>query len=139
MSIEENKAVMRRIVEEILNKGNMAVVDEVIATNYVLHGPFGEYKGPEGFKQGVTMFRNAFPDFNVTIEDMVAEGDMVALRLTMRGTFKGEMMGISPTDKQLNMTEAIFIRFAGGKEVEARSYADSLTMYQQLGIPIPGQ
>ncbi|MBA7559052.1 MAG: ester cyclase [Dehalococcoidia bacterium] len=138
MSAEENKAVLRRVAEEIFNKGDLAVVDEVIASNYVYHGSGGqEYKSPEGFKQIVTMFRNAFPDLHMTVEDMVAEGDKVAHRLTIRGTHKGELMGIAPTGKQVTISAVTISRFAGGKEAEAWSNLDQLGMYQQLGVAPP--
>ena len=138
MSTEKNKAIMRRIVEEAFNKGNLAVVDECTAAGYVLHTT-PETKGPEGFKQMVTMLRTAFPDMHQTIEDMVAEGDKVAHSVTWRGTFKGEYMGIAPTGKKFTVALAGFTRFAGGKQVEGWIYADALTFYQQLGIPIPAQ
>ena len=138
MSTEENKAILRRNCEEAFNKGNLAVADETIAPNYVYHGPGGmEYKGPEGFKQFVTMFRTAFPDFHLTVEDMVAEGDKVAHRLTTRGTHKGELMGIAATGKQVTTTAITISRFAGGKEVEAWSSLDMLGVMQQLGVAPP--
>ena len=136
MSTEENKAMIRR-VGEVFNQGDLAVVDEVMAADYVHHGPFGEFKGPEGFKQMVTMFRTAFPDLNMTIEDMVAEGDKVASRLTLRGTHKGEYMGIAATGKQVTVTEIVISRFAGGKEVEAWGSPDLMGMMQQLGVVPP--
>lgn len=138
MSTEENKVKVRRIIEEAWNKGDLAVVDEVIANNYVFRVPAGEeFKGPEGLKQAVTMYRTAFPDIHITIDDMIAEGDKVAGRFTWRGTFKGEIMGIAPTGKQIAMTGAVFIRFVGGKEVEALEFADQLSMFQQLGVAPP--
>lgn len=137
MSTEENKAMVRSVVEEILNKGNLAVADEIMASNYVYHYPLFEVKGPEGFKQLIGTMRTAFPDINATIEDLIAEGDMVAVRFTIQGTFKGEMMGIAPTGKHLTFSEAVFIRFENGKEVEATPYADMLSFYQQLGISPP--
>jgi len=138
MSTEENKAASRRIIEEAWNKGNLAVVDELIASNYVVRG-FGEaeFKGPEGFKQLTTMFRTAFPNLHVAIDDMVAEGDWVAVRYTRTGTHKGDLMGIAPTGKQVTMTGAVFARFEGGKQVEALGFADSLVMYQQMGVKPP--
>jgi predicted ester cyclase len=137
---ENNKAILRhQHVEELFNKGNLAIADEIISLEYVFHGPMGEMKGPEGIKQIVTAWRTTFPDGHYTIDDMVAEGDKVAVRYTMTGTFKGEYMGIAPTGKKANLTSAIFYRFKGGKEVEATSFSDSLIMYQQLGIPIPQQ
>lgn len=138
MSAEENKAVLRRVAEEIFNKGDLAVADELIASNYVYHGSGGqEYKGPEGFKRIATMFRTACPDLHMTVEDMVAEGDKVAHRLTIRGTHKGELMGIAPTGKQLTISAVTISRFAGGKEAEAWSNLDMLGMYQQLGVAPP--
>lgn len=140
MSVEENKAISRRIFEEAFNKGNLAVADEHIATNYVYHGPVGmEYKGTEGLKQLATMYRTAFPDLHITIDDVVAEGDKVVTRFTLRGTFKGEMMGMAPTGKQVTITGAVFSHFVSGKEVEAFPFIDMLDMYQQLGVNIPGQ
>jgi len=135
MSTEESKAVMRRIIDEIWNKGDLTTVDEHIAANWVFYGPGGrEVKGQEGFKQIVAMLRNAFPDLHMTIEDMIAEGDMVAVRYMMRGTFKGELMGMAPTGNQFTMTSALFIRFEDGKEVEVREIYDQLTVFQQLGV-----
>src|SRR3989304_7095184 len=94
MSVEMNKTVMRRVFEEVLSKGNLAIIPEFIAPNYIFRSPLGiEVKGPEGFKQNVTMYRTAFPDIRATITDVFAEGDKVAVRYTMTGTFKGEMMG----------------------------------------------
>ena len=137
MSVEENKAVIRRVTEEILNKGDMSLVPELIAPDYVYHSRFGEFKGPEGFKQFVKMMNNAFPDIHYTIDDMVAEGDKLAARITFRGTFKGKFGDIEPTGKQFNMTIAFFFRLAGGKEVDSLPYIDMLTWYRQLGITPP--
>jgi len=137
MSAEENKAVIRRLIEEAFNKGNMAVVDECTAADFVHHGAALELKGPELIKQLVTILRTAFPDLHFTIDDIVAEGDMVAHRFTYRGTFKGEMSGIAPTGKQFTQTAAAFTRFVGGKQAEAWQYGDSLSFYQQLGVTPP--
>lgn len=138
---EENKAILRhKHVEELFNKGNSAVADEIISPDYVYHGAAGETKGPEGVKQMVTTLRTAFPDVHFTIDDMVAEGDNVAVRYTWTGTHRGEYMGISPTGKQMSVTMAGFYRFAGGKELDVVTYVDMLNFYQQLGVvPTPGQ
>ena len=138
MSTEENKAIIRRIYEEVFNQGNLAVADELIATNYVSHVPGGqEYKGPEGFKQFITQTRTAFPDLHMTVEHIIAEGDKVAHCGKLQGTFKGETMGIAPTGKQVAMTVTTISRFAGGKEVEAWMNYDQLSMYQQMGVAPP--
>jgi steroid delta-isomerase-like uncharacterized protein len=140
MSTSKNKDILRqRHVEELFNKGNLAVADKIISAEYVFHGPTGELKGPEGIKQIVTGWRTAFPDGHFTIDDMVAEGDKVAVRYTWTGTFKGEYMGMAPTGKKVKMTGAYFYRFKGGKEVEATPFYDTLTFYQQLGVPVPQQ
>ena len=135
MSIEEeNKATARRIIEEVWNKGNVAVAGELMTTSNVFHGPIGmEFKGLESLKSTVTMYRTAFPDVHMTIEDMVAEGDKVAYRYTMRGTHKGELMGIAPTGKQVTFTVIVISRFEGGKEAEVWASEDLLGMMQQLG------
>ena len=138
MSVEENKAVIRRHVEEVFNRGDLSVADEIISADYVFRGAFAEYTGPEGFKQLVTTTRTAFPDIHYVIDDMVGEGDILAVRYTATGTFKGELAGISPTNKRFTRSEAIFYRFKDGKEAEAIPFSDMLTLYQQLGISPPG-
>ena len=142
MSTEGNKAILRRGYEEIHNKGNLAAIDELVASDYVEHSPGapGLPPGLEGVKQTFTMFRTAFPDFHVTVEDMVAEGDKVVARLTMSGTHKGEFAGIGPTGKQITVAVIDIMRFVGGKAVEHWNIVDNLEIMQQLGVvPPPGQ
>jgi steroid delta-isomerase-like uncharacterized protein len=132
---DKNKAILRRIFEEAFNKGNLEIVDEVIADSWVYHGAEGmEMKGRDGFKQFVTMYRTAFPDFNMTVDDLVAEGDKVATVGTVKGTFKGPMMGIAPTGKQITGKVMAVSRFKDGKEVEVMEVYDRLAMFQQLGV-----
>ncbi len=141
MSIEENKALMRRAYEEIHSKGNLAVVDELIAADLIEHSPFvpGQSPGRQGALEVFTMIRAAFPDLRVTVEDMVGEGDKVVARVTMRGTHKGEFMGIAPTGKQITVGVIEILRISGGKMVEHWNVVDSLGMMQQLGaVPPPG-
>jgi steroid delta-isomerase-like uncharacterized protein len=137
MSVEQNKATLLNKHLEMFNEGNLSIADEIISPNYVYQSPAGELKGPEGMKQMVQTFRTAFPDGTFTIDDMVGEGDQVAVRYTLTGTLKGEYYGIPPTGKQVNITAGFFYKFENGKEVEALSFMDSLSFYQQLGIPIP--
>jgi predicted ester cyclase len=141
MSTEQNKATIRRAYEEVLNKGNVAILNELMAPNYVSHGPGGlDVKGPEGFGQYVTMMRTAFPDIRVTLENMVAEGDYVAHRFTLTGTHRGDWLSIPPTGKRVTVTGNVLSRFAAGKEVEAWEELDMLSFMQQLGaIPPMGQ
>jgi len=141
MSTEKNKAIVRRIAEEIWHKGNLAAVDEIFATNFVGHIPgMPDISGSEGVKQFVTGYRNAFPDIHWAIADEIAEGDKVVTRYTVSGTHQGDFMGISPTGKKVIYTALSINRFASGKIVEFWGIADALGLMQQLGvIPPPGQ
>ena len=138
MSVEHNKATVHRVIEEVWNKANMSVLPELIAPSYVFHSPFGEFKGPEGLSQFVATTRSAFPDINMKVDDIVAEGDKVAARLTWSGTFTGKFGDIEPTGKPVSMTAAYFFRFENGKEVEASPFSDMLSLYQQMGVKSPG-
>ena len=139
MSIEEeNKAKQRRIFEEGLNKGDMAVVDELIDINYVSESPQGLVKGTEAMKQGFANLRTAFPDITFMVEDMIAEEDKVVSRITCKGTQNGEFMGIAPTGNKMNINGIIITRWVDGKEVEAWEVIDMLGMMQQLEA-IPSQ
>jgi predicted ester cyclase len=139
MGTEENKEIVRRFAEEVLQKHNLSVIDEIISEDYVLHGPSGqEIKGPEGFKQLAAIALKGFSDGRYTIDGMLAEGDTVAVRYTRTGTHDGEYHGIAPTGKQIKVPVAFFYRLANGKIVEAVGYSDSLILMQQLGIKPPG-
>ncbi len=135
MSVEENKAAVHRL-NEAVDKGDWSVLPELFASEYVFHTT-PELKGPEGVEQQMSSMRDAFPDYHEKIEYMVAEGDLVAVFYTLTGTFKGEMAGIAPTGKQVNVPAAVLARFENGKQVEAWPYMDSLEWYRQMGIPIP--
>jgi steroid delta-isomerase-like uncharacterized protein len=141
MATEENKSTFRRYVEEVSNKGNLNVVDEIF-DRYVSYQPDGrtEERGPEDVKRFIGEFRQAFPDFHTTIEDQIAEGDMVVTRWTARGTHQGEFRGIAPTGNRITVTGIGIFRFSEeGKVVESWDNFDQLGMLQQLGaIPQPG-
>jgi steroid delta-isomerase-like uncharacterized protein len=138
MSVEENKADTRRAVDEFWNKGNMELLNEFWATNYIHHDPgTPEVNDLEGFKQWVITTRTGFPDLKVTIEDIIAEGDKVVTRWTFRGTHKGELGGIPPTGKQVTMTGITIDRIADGKTVESWWNSDGLGFLQQLGVIPP--
>jgi steroid delta-isomerase-like uncharacterized protein len=138
---EQNKTIVRRYWEEVWNKGNLVVVDELVASDFDGHPlpsdpDFG--RGSAGQKQLVGMYRTAFPDVRMAIEDMTAEGDRVVLRWTARGTNTGEMMGMPATGKPVRVTGIIINRLAAGKMVEGWGNFDALGMMQQLGvIPTP--
>jgi steroid delta-isomerase-like uncharacterized protein len=141
MSTGENKAIARRILEELFAGGNLAVADEVIAADLANHNLFpGEAPGREGVKQVVALFHTAFPDIRFTVEDLIAEGDRVVDRWIARGTHRGEFMGLPPTGQQVTLTGIDIMRVAGGKVVEIWHNEDALGLMQQLGaIPAPGQ
>jgi steroid delta-isomerase-like uncharacterized protein len=117
---EENKALPRRLLEEVWNKGNLNIIDELAAPDFVDHEPASpeEAHGPEGVRQFVEMYRSAFPDVQLTVDDQVAEGDMVVTRWTARDTHQGELMGIPPSGNRVEVTGISIDRFEGGKMVE---------------------
>jgi steroid delta-isomerase-like uncharacterized protein len=134
VSIEEIKAVFRRLIEETFNHGNLAVADDLLATDFVDHAaPSGRPNGIEGFKAAVTGFRHAIPDLVVTVTAEIGEGDRGAARLTMRGTQVEEFFGIPATGKSVTMSGIHIVRFAGGKIAEAWGIDDNLGFFQQLG------
>jgi steroid delta-isomerase-like uncharacterized protein len=135
MSAEENKALVRRTIEEVVNKGNLDVVDELFADEYVYRSPgTPDLRGPDGFKQLINGYRTAFPDLHMTVTELIAEGDTVACSWTATGTHRGDLMGIPPTGKQVSVTGMIISRFAGGKCVADHEIFDALGMMQQLGV-----
>jgi steroid delta-isomerase-like uncharacterized protein len=134
MSTEENKALARRLFEDGINQRNLAVLDELCIPDFVLHNVALTLQGLEPVKQFLSMYLTAFPDVQLTIEDMIAEGDTVVFRHTFRGTHKGDLMGIPPTGKQVNVTGIDIFRTAGGKIVEQWTNADELGAMQQLGV-----
>lgn len=135
---EHNKMLVRRAIDEVYNQGNLAVLDELVASDFVIHSPSAEIHGPAGAKQYVAMLRAAFPDIHFAIEDQIAEGDRVSTRWTARGTHTGEFQGIPPTGKQVRMAAIDIDRIANGRVVECWTNSDDLGLLQQLGIvPTP--
>ena len=135
MSTEENKARFRRYVEEAWNKGNVDIMDELMAAHYARHMAISAPPlTREGQKQRILGFRRAFPDLRLTIEDMVAEGEKVSIRITLRGTHQGEFMRVPPTGKQIAVGVVDVARFEDGKVVEQWGQSDLLGLLQQLGV-----
>src|SRR3954449_6818754 len=139
MSAEGNKALVRRFVEEFWNDGNMSAADELIASDAKIHMPTGEVVGVDGLKGFADAFRGSFPDWHSTFEELIAEGDRVAERWTGRGTHRGELMGIPPTGKRVEVPGSVFYRIAGGKIVEFRGQLDMTGLMQQLDVVSPPQ
>ena len=140
MSTEDNKAIFR-CWHEVISQNQLDRVGEFIAPDAVDHAaPPGFPSGPEGAKQILTMYHTAFPDLQIQIEDVIAEGDKVVGLITARATHPGEFMGIAPTGKPVTINAIDVVRIAGGKMVEHWSQADLIGVLQQLGaVPAPGQ
>jgi predicted ester cyclase len=134
MSTDQNKALYRRFIQEVFNEGHLEVVDELLSASYVDHDtPPGMPRGAEGLKRIVSMFRSAFPDLKITIEDLIAEGDKICARTTMRGTHLGALFGIAPTGKTVAVSGLIMDRFAGGRLAESWVRNDVMGLMNQLG------
>ncbi len=141
MSAEENKDIVRRFWG-VWEEGNIDLVDELLAPDYVNRTPAtpDQPTGPEGVKGVVSMFRSGMPDLRVVIEDMIADGDKVAVRYTLEGTHEGELFGVPPTGQRLSIKSIAIERVSDGKIREHWRVTDSLDMMQQLGvIPSPEQ
>jgi steroid delta-isomerase-like uncharacterized protein len=138
MSTPENKAIIRRFFEEGLSTGDMALLDEIVAQDFTLHGaPPGLPSGREDFKLLVGMFRSAFPDYRDSIEDLVAEGDKVVVRWTFRGTHTGDFQGIPATGKHVKTTGISIFRVHDGKIKDDWTIIDMVGLLQQLGaVPL---
>jgi predicted ester cyclase len=133
MTSEQNKVIVRRAFEEPW-KGNLDVIDELIATQYIGHDPANPepLRGPAGVKEFISTYRAAFPDARITVEQQLAEGDLVATRWTGRGTHEGELMGISPTGKRVTVSGLTISRLEGDKIVEEFQNWDTFGRMQQL-------
>ena len=138
MSTEENRALIRRFLEEVFNQRNVAAVDQYMAGDYVDHVlPPGVPPTREGFKQFIGPFLEAFPDFRYTVDDLIAEGDRVVARLTAQGTQQGAFMGVPATGKRATWSEIHIGRVANGQIAEHWGEIDNLGMLQQLGVIPP--
>ena len=140
MSVDENKAVVRRFLEELVGRGNLALIDELLAPTFTVYHPAAP--GPmdrEGFRQLLPAYRSGFPDLSLTVEDLMAEGDLVAARFRFSGTHHGEFMGIPPSGKHFEATGIGWYLVVDGKIVEDRVNEDTFGMLRQLGaISQPG-
>ena len=134
-SSESGRIIARRFTEDLWDRGEMAVADEIIAPDFFDHDPVpGQGPGLDGYKGMVGAFRAAFPDLRVKNEDVIAEGDKVVARWSARGTNSGALMNIPPTGKQVTLKGVDILRIEGGKIVERWGEFDALGMLQQLGV-----
>lgn len=141
MTTEQNRTIARRYMEELWNQGKLDVAGELVTGNYAVYDPGtpGRQGGVEGEQQAVSLYRSAFPDLHFTVEDIVVEGDRVALRWSSSGTHLGELMGIPPTGRQAGPTGMSIFRVVDGRIAENWHNWDTLGLLQQLGvIPTPG-
>ena len=132
---EANIDLVRRAFEEVANKGDLAVVDDIIAPDFVRHDLGGgpDLVGPEGVRRLMAAQRAAFPDLQLTIEELIVQGDMAVARYTGRGTHQGPFLGVAPTGKQVTWAGVNLYRIAGGKLAETWQLADMLGIMRQIG------
>ena len=137
---EANKHVIKRLFEELWNQGNLSVADQLFTPNYTHHDPatpdFG--RGPESERKRANLYRGAFPDVRLTIENIISEGDTVMARWSCHATHKGELGGIPATGKRIDLTGISVVRLSAGKIAEGWVQWDALGMMQQLGV-VPAQ
>jgi steroid delta-isomerase-like uncharacterized protein len=132
----ENKAIVRRLYEEVWNKRRVELVDELMSPSHAMHDNHlpDSGVGPEAYKRNVARYVTGFPDLRFTVEDMVAENDKVAVGWTISGTHKGEFRGISPTGRKVSVEGITINQIAGGKIMDSYVSWDALGLMQQLGV-----
>jgi steroid delta-isomerase-like uncharacterized protein len=137
---DANKKVMQRFYDEVVNGGNLDLIDELLTDDFVEHEAFPEITPDRaGVKQFFGLFRQAFPDGTFTVEDMVAEGDRVVARVTIRGTQHGEFMGVPPLGKEIEVQAIDIVQFRDGVATAHWGISDTAGMLMQLGaLPAPG-
>ena len=137
MSLDENKMLLRRIPEEIWSEGDMAAADDILSPDFVNHNPaFDHPSNRDGYKQTVAQFRTAFPDFSMSVEDILAEGDKASLRFRARGTHLGPFGAFAPSGRSVEFTGTGTARVRDGQIVELWVNGDLLGLMQQLGAAI---
>ena len=137
-SPEANKRLVRRYPEEVASEGNVSLIDELCTTSVVDHSPLGEVHGREDLKAQIETLRDAFGDFTATVEDVVADGDTVAMRVTLRGTHRGEFMDIEATGTSFEVGNTVFTRVDDGQIAERWVQPDVYGLLQQLGaVEVP--
>ncbi|MGD8766107.1 MAG: ester cyclase [Desulfobacteraceae bacterium] len=138
MSTEINKTIIHRLILEVWSQGDMALLAEIVAPDFLDHTTTGDVSGSENFKNLVVAFRTAFPDIKLSINDMIAEGDKVMARWAALGTHKGEFLGNAASDNHISITGVHIYRLTNEKLVERWGNWDQLGLMQQIGIiPTP--
>jgi len=135
VATQENENVVRRFFEVVFNQGNSAAVNDLVASDFVDHNPFpGQAPNREGLAQFVNMFHTPLPDLKVEIQDMIAQGDKVAVRWQARATHKGTFLQIPSTGKQVTISGLDIMRIADGKIVEHWGFQDQLGFVKEIGV-----
>ncbi|UCE96925.1 MAG: ester cyclase [Candidatus Bathyarchaeota archaeon] len=133
MSLEDNKAIIRKVIDAVNNQ-DLALLDELIAPDFVYHRPTQQIQGLDVMKQGVMEELRSFPDLHVNIEDIMAEGEKVCVRLTETATHKAPFRGLAPSGQKLTYTVMTIWRIAEGKVVEGWGVYDQMDFFKQLGV-----
>ena len=133
-TMTQNKAVVRRLVEEVYNRGEVGLLPALVAEDHVHHDPTGDLYGPEGVLLDVIETRAAFPDLHVTIDELLADRDRVVRRFTLRGTQRGLFLAVPPSGRPVSATGIGIDRIEGGKLVESWVNLDVLGLLRQLGV-----
>lgn len=139
---QTNKEHARRFNEEVWGKSNFDAIDHLVADDFVGHNPslHEPVRGPDGVREIAEMLHAAFPDCEVELEDVIADGNRVAQRVTLTATHEGEFMGIDPTGEQVEVTGMNITRLEDGKWAEGYELWDTLGLLQQLGVvELPGE
>ena len=135
MTTEEMKALNRRFYDEVFNEGNLDLLDELVADDFVEHEEFpGLPPGKEAVRAFATMLRDAFPDARFTIDDEIVEGDKIVTRSHLEGTHRGEFLGMPPTGLKINIQAIDIVRVRDGKAIDHWGVTDQMSMMQQLGV-----
>ena len=129
----ENKALVRRWFQEVWNNGRADAIDEMLSSDAVVYGLGADLRGPAAFKPFHSAYRTAFPDVTIQLDEIVAEGDLVAVRWSATGTHRGPGLGIAATGRPVRFTGMGFVRVKEGKLVEGWNNFDQLGMFQQIG------
>ena len=134
MSTEKNKEIIDRLIMEVWGQGDMDLLADIVDTDFLDHTTTGDVSGSENFRELVIAFRNAFPDINFSINDMIAERDKVVARWAARGTHKGEFLGNAASDNPISITGVHIYRITDEKLQERWGNWDQLGLMQQLGV-----
>lgn len=134
MSVKDNKKISLFLFEEVWNKGNIDMVEKIVAPDFVLHESNRDIIGIPNYKKYILGYRRAFPDVHFIVEDLLADGDKVVERWTAQGTHKGELYGIPATSKKVKISGIDIVHISNGKMIERWGCGDILGVLQQIGI-----